>query len=61
MLCLDFEAVSNPTYAVQYQSGVDGTNWLALQEFVGPKVNRTETVIDSPVNTNHLYRLITPP
>jgi hypothetical protein len=60
-LRLEFEAVSNKTYAIQYKSPVDGTNWLTLQEFVGRRVNRLESFIDPTANTNRFYRLVTPP
>ena len=59
-LRLDFDAISNRAYAVQFKSAVDGTNWTTLQKRVAGRLNRTETIIDSPA-TNRFYRIVTPP
>src|SRR6185503_16785050 len=59
-LRMEFDAVSNRTYAIQYKPSVDATNWLTLTGIVGRRTNRTEVMFDSPIVTNRFYRIVTP-
>jgi CotH protein/lamin tail-like protein/Ig-like domain-containing protein/thrombospondin type 3 repeat protein len=58
-LRMQFQAMSNKTYAVQYNGALDTDNWQKLTGIVGRRTNRVEQVID-PAATNRFYRLITP-
>ena len=58
---LEFQAVSNRTYTVQYQDEVAGTGWQTLGAVVARAMNRTEVITDgSPGHARRFYRLATP-
>ncbi|HYV30506.1 MAG TPA: hypothetical protein VEO53_05280, partial [Candidatus Binatia bacterium] len=57
---LQFEAVSNRTYTVQYSDGPTGSPWLKLADVVARTNNRVETFLDPGWTTNRFYRVATP-
>ncbi len=62
---VEFSAVSNRTYTVQYldreaDGPAAGRLWLNLRDIVATVSNRTERVTDSAVFTNRFYRVVTP-
>ena len=57
---LEFDAVSNKTYTVQYSDRVSGGVWTKLADFVGRDNNRIETATDSGAGTNRFYGILTP-
>jgi hypothetical protein len=57
---LQFTAVSNRTYTVQYSDGVTPVRWQKLADIFGKPVTRVETVADPNTRTNRYYRVVTP-
>jgi hypothetical protein len=58
---LEFGAVSNRTYTVEYVDGGLGfAPWQSLQDFVAASENRVMTFTDFSGPTNRYYRLVTP-
>jgi hypothetical protein len=57
---IEFMAVSNKTYSVQYNDALGITAWSRLADIVARATNRVETVTDANANTNRYYRLVTP-
>ncbi|MCI0365929.1 MAG: lamin tail domain-containing protein, partial [Phycisphaerales bacterium] len=57
---LEFFAVSNKTYAIQYDSAPSQSNWLKLAEIVAHPTNRVVTINDPAAATQRVYRLVTP-
>ena len=57
---LEFLAISNRTYSVQYSTTVDSGNWLKLLDVAAHPTNRLEQVADPSGDGTRFYRLITP-
>jgi hypothetical protein len=57
---LQFNAVSNRTYTVQYSDGLAPAMWQALAIIPARTSTRAETVVDPNPATNRVYRLVTP-
>jgi hypothetical protein len=57
---LQFEAVSNRTYTVQFTDDLTAGPWLRLADLPAYATNRTVTVSDPQAIPNRFYRLITP-
>ncbi len=57
---LQFTAVSNRTYTVQYTDNLSPIIWHKLADVLARNVTRTETVIDPNATTNRFYRLVIP-
>ena len=57
---VQFTAVSNRTYSVQYTDGLSPARWKKLGDVLAQGVTRTETVVDSSPRTDRLYRVVTP-
>ena len=56
---VQFNAISNRTYTVQYSAGALGP-WNLLGEVVARSINRVEQLPDPQWSTNRYYRLLTP-
>lgn len=61
-LAVEFRAVSNQTYTVQYRSAVESGAWNRLADVTAASTNRVVTLRDPAVGTFHqrVYRLATP-
>ena len=59
-LRMDFQAISNKTYAVQFTSSLSETNWQNLARMLARKTNHVEVAIDPLAVTNRFYRIVTP-
>ena len=57
---LNFQAVSNRTYMVQYSETLNATQWVNLVIEPGKTNSRTATVIDPTPRPNRFYRIVTP-
>ncbi len=57
---LQFSAVSNRTYTVQYTDRLNPAQWKKLADVLAQNVTRIETVPDPNPRTNRLYRIVTP-
>jgi len=57
---LQFFAVSNRTYTVQYSDGIAPANWQKLSDVLASRASRTQAVIDSNITSNRFYRLVIP-
>jgi len=59
---LEFLAVSNKTYTVQYRDAVDTGEWSRLADVVAVATNRVVEVTDGlgPTDGTRFYRLVTP-
>jgi hypothetical protein len=57
---VQFIAVSNRTYTVQYSDTLNPAYWQKLADVLARNVTRTESVVDSTARTNRLYRVVTP-
>lgn len=57
---LQFNAVSNRTYSIQFKSALDAASWQKLTDVVARATNRLETVVDPQVAPGRFYRLATP-
>jgi len=57
---VQFIAVSNRTYTVQYTDGLSPTQWKKLGDVLARTFTRVESVPDPNPRTNRLYRIITP-
>jgi len=60
VLRLQFQAVSNKTYAVQYTSTLSDTNWSILTRSIGRRTNHVEQITDPAPPANRFYRVVTP-
>jgi hypothetical protein len=58
---VQFQAMSNKTYAVQYNSALGSTNWDYLTGFIARRTNRIEQAVDALSSSNRVYRVVTPP
>jgi hypothetical protein len=57
---VNFAAVSNRTYTVQYTDNLNSGLWSRLADIVARANNRVETFIDPTWTTNRFYRVVTP-
>lgn len=57
---LQFSAVSNRTYSVQFKGSLDAPAWQKLIDVGARSTNRIETVIDPEATPGRFYRLATP-
>ena len=57
---IQFAAVSNRTYSVQYSDVVPAANWQKLADVVSQPSNRVELFLDPLAHTNRFYRVVTP-
>lgn len=57
---MQFQAVSNKTYAIQHSPAISDANWPSLLKFVGRRTNHLEVISDLSVPTNRFYRIVTP-
>jgi len=57
---IQFLALSNKTYSVQYNSSLSGSTWSKLVDVPARATNRIEVVIDSGPSAQRHYRLVTP-
>jgi len=59
-ITIEFNAMSNKTYTVQFSDIMPATNWSRLQNVAARTTNRVEAVIDPLPAPNRFYRLVTP-
>jgi hypothetical protein len=57
---IQFNAISNRTYSVQYNDRLIPGQWQKLTDIMARGDNRLETVVDSGPRTNRFYRVVTP-
>jgi len=57
---LQFTAVSNRTYTVQYTDSLNPAAWRKLADVLGRSTTRTENITDPNATTNRFYRLVIP-
>jgi hypothetical protein len=57
---LQFMAVSNRSYTVEYSDALGTGPWSRLADVVVRTNSRIETVVDPSAHTNRFYRLVTP-
>jgi hypothetical protein len=57
---LNFGAVSNRTYTIQYSDAVPAVLWKRLADVPNRSTNRTEIISDPGWTTNRFYRVVTP-
>jgi hypothetical protein len=57
---VQFLAVSNHTYSVQYTDRLGGVPWINLGDTLARTTNRVESFTDAGFTTNRFYRLVTP-
>ena len=57
---IEFAAVSNHTYTVQYNDALNAGAWTRLRDVVARSTNQVWTVSDPAWTTNRYYRVVTP-
>ena len=58
---LQFTAVSNRTYTVQYTDRLQNPSvWTKLGDIIAKTATRTETIVDPNATTNRFYRVVIP-
>ena len=57
---VQFLAVSNRTYTVQFNDRLGSTQWFRLGDVLALATNRLERIPDPASTTNRFYRLVTP-
>jgi len=57
---LEFLALSNRTYTVQYNNNLEPGDWTTLADVVARSTNRLERVLDPTTQPTRYYRLLTP-
>ena len=57
---VEFLAISNRTYSVQYSTTVDAPSWLKLIDVSAHPTNRVERLTDPSGDPGRFYRLISP-
>jgi len=57
---VNFAAVSNRTYSVQYADVLPAAGWLKLADVVSRPTNRVEVFVDPAWRTDRFYRVVTP-
>ncbi|MEY2408517.1 MAG: hypothetical protein QOF48_1187, partial [Verrucomicrobiota bacterium] len=57
---LNFAAVFNRTYTVQFSDVIPAVNWQKLADVASRSTNRVEVLFDPTWTTNRFYRVVTP-
>ena len=57
---LQFNAVSNRTYSVQFKGSLDAPSWQKLIDLGARSTNRLEIIVDPEATPGRFYRLATP-
>jgi hypothetical protein len=57
---LEFMAISNRVYVVEYTDGLGSDTWDRLTDVIARPVDRMETVVDPAPGTNRYYRIVVP-
>ena len=57
---IQFSAVSNHTYTVQYTDALKRAPWFRLADYPAAPTNRVEAALDPVPKTQRYYRLATP-
>jgi hypothetical protein len=57
---VQFTAVSNRTYSVQYTDSLNPIHWNNLSNILAHSFTSTQSVADPNPRTNRLYRIVTP-
>jgi hypothetical protein len=57
---IEFLAIANRTYSVQYSVPLDPSSWLKLVDVEARLTNRVERILDPSGESRRYYRLITP-
>jgi hypothetical protein len=57
---LNFSAISNRTYTVEYTDLLGGGIWTKLADIAGSPTNRVESLMDRVPAVQRVYRLVTP-
>ena len=60
MAQINFTAVSNRTYTIQFTDALPSANWSKLADVVALKTNRVEVMLDPAWTSNRFYRAVTP-
>jgi hypothetical protein len=61
LMTIEFLAVSNRAYAVEFSDGLEPATWQRLADVGARTTNRIEQVIDPAPPTRRFYRLTIPP
>jgi hypothetical protein len=59
-VAIEFIAVSNKTYTVQFTDNLNSGLWIKLSDVAHQTVTRTEILLDRSPGPNRYYRLVTP-
>jgi hypothetical protein len=57
---MEFQAMSNKTYSVQYNGMIGGTNWQYVRKVLAVTTNHLEAATDRLTPSNRFYRVVTP-
>jgi hypothetical protein len=57
---IEFRAISNRTYTVQYADSLASADWQGLEDIVARATNRVERLVDPASSPTRFYRLVTP-
>lgn len=57
---VQFAAISNRTYSVEFTDGFNGGPWFKLTDVVAGTTNRVQTIPDPTWSTNRFYRVVHP-
>jgi hypothetical protein len=57
---IEFNAVSNRTYSVEFKDGIDTALWTRLVDVLARGTNWAAAVVDPSPGTNRYYHLVTP-
>ncbi|MBK8001203.1 MAG: lamin tail domain-containing protein [Verrucomicrobia bacterium] len=57
---VQFAAISNRTYSVEFTDGFNGGPWFKLTDVVASTNNRVQTIPDPTWTTNRFYRVVNP-
>ena len=57
---LQFLAVSNRSYTVQFSDTLPASFWDKLRDVPAVKTNRAQVIVDSAASSNRFYRLVIP-
>ena len=59
-LRMEFQAMSNKTYALQYKGSLSDAAWQTVNSSIARRTNYSAVVIDPAPSTTRFYRLVTP-
>ncbi|HMJ90068.1 MAG TPA: hypothetical protein VK530_09640, partial [Candidatus Acidoferrum sp.] len=59
-VAMEFQAMSNKTYSVQYNGTIAGTNWHYVRKVLAARSNYMEAASDPLTPSNRFYRVVTP-